>query len=51
MKITVWKKNEAIVYVGGDPNKGEPPILTLTLKEPQIQIDEDTNTIVVKETK
>lgn len=51
MKTTVWKKGDTIVYIGGDPSKGEPPVITLNIKEPQIQMDEESNIVIIKETK
>lgn len=39
------------MYIGGNPEKNESPILTLELDNPQIQFDTDKNIIVVFESK
>jgi hypothetical protein len=52
MKTTVWKsKKKVTIFIGGDPAKGTSPEITLELDSPQIQIDSETNTIVILETK
>lgn len=52
MDINIWLKESAAVFIGGDPSKGQHPMLTLTaLSKPQIVVDEDKNTIVILETK
>jgi len=39
------------IFAGGDPNKGEPPELTIELREPQIMVDPEKGQIIIKETK
>lgn len=51
MKITLWNKANTTIYVGGDPNRGEPPLITIEAQEPQIIMDAGTNVMVIKETK
>ena len=51
MKITLWQKKKGVMYIGGDPSKNEPPIITVELESPQIQLDTDKNIIIVIETK
>jgi hypothetical protein len=51
MQITLWMKEGAVIYMGGDPKKGQKPVVTATLDKPQIAMDEATNTIVITETK
>lgn len=52
MKLTIWeKKEETTIYVGGDPNKGEAPFITIQAKDPQVFIDDDKGYMVIKETK
>lgn len=50
--MTVWLKVSGVMlYVGGDPAKGQPPTLTAKLEKPQVVIDPDKNTITIVETK
>jgi hypothetical protein len=51
MKTTIWKYKKVIIYIGGDPNKGLVPEFTIEISKPQIQLDTDTDTIVILETK
>ena len=52
MKLTIWLKgSKTIMYVGGDPEKKEIPVITAELKDPQILIEPDKYTITVLETK
>ena len=51
MKTTIWLKHNITIYVAGDPEKGQPPIITLEMKEPQIKFDTDKYTIHITETK
>lgn len=51
LKITLWQKKKGVMYIGGDPSKNEPPIITVELESPQIQLDTDKNIIIVIETK
>jgi len=50
--ITAWLKvSGTTLNVGGDPAKGQPPVITAKLEKPQIVIDAKTNTITILETK
>ena len=51
MKATVWKLKKAVIYIGGDPSKGQTPEITLELDNPQIRFDSDTNVFIIAETK
>ena len=52
MKSTIWKnKGKVTVYIGGDPAKGVIPEITVEMDKPQIQIDSETNVIIIQETK
>lgn len=50
MKTTVWKKDKVVIYIGGDPTKGQVPDITLELNNPQIQLDTEKNHIIIVET-
>lgn len=50
--FTIWFKQPVVsLFVGGDPSKGQAPIITATLEKPQILIDPEKNTIIILETK
>ena len=51
MKTTVWQKKKVVIYVGGDPSKGQVPDLTIEIDNPQIQLDSNNNIIIITETK
>ena len=52
MKLTIWLKgNKTTLYVGGDPEKGQVPVVTAELQDPQILIEPDKYTVIIKETK
>jgi hypothetical protein len=51
MKITVWDKRKVTVYIGGDPEKNQPPVITVEMDSPQIKFDTDKNIMLVNETK
>ena len=51
MKVNVWEKKKITVYIGGDPEKNQPPVITLELESPQIQFDADKNTMLITETR
>ena len=51
MKITVWAKRDMTIYVGGDPEKGKNPEITIEVKDPQLSWDTDKYTMTVRETK
>lgn len=50
--FTVWlKHSDVTLYIGGNPNKGEIPVVTATLEKPQIVFDPEKKTITIVETK
>lgn len=50
--FTVWlKQSKVALFIGGDPNKGQAPVITATLEKPQILVDPEKNTIIIIETK
>lgn len=50
--FTVWLKQTTVtLYVGGNPEKGQAPIITATVEKPQIIVDPQNNTITIVETK
>jgi hypothetical protein len=50
--FTVWlKQSKVALYVGGDPVKGEAPLIAATLEKPQVIVDMEKNTITIIETK
>lgn len=51
MKTTVWENRNIVIYLGGDPEKGEKPEITIEINEPQIMIDSYKNIIIIKEKK
>ena len=52
MKLTIWLKgNNTTLYIGGDIEKGQAPVVTAELKDPQILIEPDKYLVVMKETK
>lgn len=50
MEITVWLKDNAKIFIGGDPDKGQKPLVTVGAKMPQILISEERNKITIVET-
>ena len=50
MKTTIWLKRNVVIYIGGDPDKNKPPVITLELVEPQIIFDEHDGKIKIIET-
>jgi len=51
MELTVWLDKEKVaLYIGGDPKKGEAPLVTIDLKSPQILVDKEKGTIIIVET-
>jgi len=51
MKTTIWKQEKIVIYIGGDPSKGQIPEITIELDNPQIRFDSDNNTVIIAETK
>ncbi len=49
---TIWLKVSGVTLnVGGDPAKGQPPVITAKLEKPQVIVDPEKNTITILETK
>ncbi len=52
MKLTIWLKGEkTTLFLGGDPEKNQAPVVTAELKDPQILIEPDKYLVIIKETK
>jgi len=52
MKLTIWLKGDkTTLYIGGDPEKNQAPVVTAELKDPQILIEPDKYLIKILETK
>ncbi len=52
MKLNIWLKgNKTTLYIGGDPEKGQAPVVTAELTDPQILIEPDKYSIKIVETK
>jgi len=51
MQVSIWQKKKVTVFIGGDPEKGESPVITLEMDNPQIKFDANKNTMVVFESK
>ena len=51
MQLNIWLKENAKLYVGGDPTKGTQPLVTTTIQKPQVLVDQEKNTITIIETK
>lgn len=52
MKLNIWLKGEkAKLFIGGDPEDGNVPVVTGELKDPQILIEPDKYKIVILETR
>jgi len=51
-KFNVWiKKPKVAIFIGGNPQKGQAPVITGEMDNPQIIIDKIKNTITIVETK
>lgn len=49
--INVWLKDKVSIYVGGRPEKGQQPLLTISIDSPQIIVDKERNIVYIVETK
>jgi len=47
MKLNIWLKTKTTIYIGGDPNKGQPPVVTAELEEPQLLVDTEAGTVTI----
>jgi len=51
MKLTIWLRGDkTTLYIGGDIEKNQAPIVTAELKDPQILIEPDKYLVIIKET-
>jgi len=52
MKLNIWLKSDKVtLYIGGDPEKNQAPVVTAELQNPQILIEPDKYLIKIVETK
>jgi hypothetical protein len=51
MQITLWLGEGTVIYMGGDPKKGQKPLVTVNADKPQIMVDEENKTVTIMETK
>jgi hypothetical protein len=52
MKLNIWLKGSKVtLYMGGDPEKNQPPVVTAELQDPQILIEPDRYLIKILETR
>ncbi len=51
ISVNVWLKDKITIYVGGIPEKGQPPLITLTINDPQLIVDKEKKVIHIIETK
>ena len=51
MKANVWLKKKIVIYIGGNPEKGENPVITLEMDNMQAQFDTDKNAVIIFESK
>lgn len=52
MRINIWLKGgQTTMFIGGDPEKREIPVVTAELKDAQILIDPDSRRVTIIETK
>ena len=50
MEITNWIKAPGVMlYIGGNPEKGVAPIVTIPLNKPQVIVDSNKKTITIIE--
>lgn len=50
--VTIWIKDmDVALFLGGNPEKGEAPLITAKLEQPQVLIDWKKKTITIVETK
>ena len=50
MNLNIWVKRKTTLFVGGDPSKGQAPVVTTELENPQLLIDTDKGIITIIET-
>lgn len=50
MQANIWLKKKITLFIGGDPAKGQAPVMTIELGDPQILVDPEKGTLVILET-
>ncbi len=50
MDVNIWLKGKVALFIGGDPKKGQAPVVTINLDSPQILVDKDGSSITILET-
>ena len=50
MKFNVFVNKEAVLFIGGNPDKGKMPIISMDLTNPQILVDAESGRIIITET-
>jgi len=50
MNLNIWIKKKTTLFIGGDPAKGQAPIITTELENPQLLIDSENGKITIVET-
>lgn len=50
MDLNVWLKGKSVIYIGGDPEKGIQPTVTISLNQAQVVVDETKGVIKISET-
>ena len=50
MNLNIWVKRKTTLFIGGDPSKGQAPVVTTELENPQLLIDTEKGVITIIET-
>lgn len=50
MQTNIWLKQRIALYIGGDPTKGQAPMISTDINHPQILIDPEKGTVTIIET-
>jgi len=50
MELNIWVKKRTTLFIGGDPSKGQAPVVTAEMENPQLLINTDTGVITIVET-
>ena len=50
MNLNIWINKKTALFIGGNPTKGQVPVITTDVSNPQLLIDTDKGTIVIIET-
>lgn len=49
MILTIWINKQTKIFMGGDPDKGQVPFVSMEAKKAQIIIDQEKQTIKILE--